>query len=410
MAMLGAASIRSRIATGPEAVERWHRLGDRVEAAADEDDGVEPDAAVPPRCVRHGGMSLHADVVVIGREIFSPQSHPVFRHDRTTAHGDNGLTADHLSRRRWIDADSKDDRIGHAAHGRGVEGSMRLQNKVAVITGGASGMGLASAQRFLSEGAQVVIADYNGETGEAATKAAVAQGYGDAISFIRTEVAREEDVVAMLKHAIDRFGRLDVVFNNAGVGGAIGPLTETSVEDWDYTFDVLAKGVFLGIKHAARILRAQGTGGSIINTASVAGLSGDAGPLVYSAAKSAVISITMSAAVELAPDRIRVNAICPGFIVTPMVAGRDLEKTRAEFAKQQPWPDSGQGDHIAGAALFFASDDSTFVTGEKLLVDGGLTAAGPELSKFSPRASAREMKIAGITKGSTGAAPEIRKL
>ena len=118
----------------------------------------------------------------------------------------------------------------------------------------------------------------------------------------------------------------------------------------------------------------------------------------------------MSAAVELAPDRIRVNAICPGFIVTPMVAGRDPEKTRSQFAKQQPWPDSGQGDHIAGAALFFASDDSEFVTGEKLLVDGGLTAAGPELSKFSPRASAREMKIAGITKGSTGAAPEIRKL
>jgi NAD(P)-dependent dehydrogenase (short-subunit alcohol dehydrogenase family) len=287
---------------------------------------------------------------------------------------------------------------------------MRLQDKVAVITGGASGMGLATAQRFLSEGARVVIADYNAETGEAATKAAVEQGYGDAISFVRTDVASEGDVVAMFEHAVERFGRLDVVFNNAGVGGAIGPLTETSVEDWDYTFDVLAKGVFLGIKHAARILRIQGTGGSIINTSSVAGLSGDSGPLVYSAAKAAVLSITMSAAVELAPDRIRVNAICPGFIVTPMVAGRDVDKTREKFAKQQPWPDSGQGDHIAGAALFFASDDSTFVTGEKLLVDGGLTAAGPKLSKFSPGGSAREMKIAGITKGSTGAAPQIRKI
>ena len=271
-------------------------------------------------------------------------------------------------------------------------------------------MGLATAQRFLSEGARVVIADYNAETGEAATKAAVEQGYGDAISFVRTDVASEGDVVAMFEHAVERFGRLDVVFNNAGVGGAIGPLTETSVEDWDYTFDVLAKGVFLGIKHAARILRIQGTGGSIINTSSVAGLSGDSGPLVYSAAKAAVLSITMSAAVELAPDRIRVNAICPGFIVTPMVAGRDVDKTREKFAKQQPWPDSGQGDHIAGAALFFASDDSTFVTGEKLLVDGGLTAAGPKLSKFSPGGSAREMKIAGITKGSTGAEPQIRKI
>lgn len=287
---------------------------------------------------------------------------------------------------------------------------MRLQDKVAVITGGASGMGLASAERFLAEGARVVIADYNAETGEAAVKAAAARGFGDAVSFVRTDVAEEEEVVAMLEHAVDRFGRLDVVFNNAGVGGAIGPLTETSVEDWDYTFDVLAKGVFLGIKHSARILRAQGTGGSIINTSSVAGLSGDAGPLVYSAAKSAVLSMTMSAAVELAPDRIRVNAICPGFIVTPLVEGRDPEKTRAQFAKQQPWPDTGMGEHIAGAALFFASEDSTFVTGERLLVDGGLTAAGPELSKFSPRASARDMKVAGITKGSTGAAPEIRRL
>ena len=131
---------------------------------------------------------------------------------------------------------------------------MRLKGKVAVVTGGASGMGLASVMRFLAEGAQVVIADYNGETGEAALADAASTGFSDAVSFIRTDVAKEEDVVAMLDHAVDRFGHLDVVFNNAGVGGAIGPLTETSVDDWDYTFDVLAKGVFLGIKHAARIL------------------------------------------------------------------------------------------------------------------------------------------------------------
>ena len=124
---------------------------------------------------------------------------------------------------------------------------MRLDGKVAVVTGGASGMGLASARRFLAEGARVVIADFNGETGEAAVSDAESAGFGRAVSFIRTDVAREDDVIAMLEHAIDRFGGLDVVFNNAGVGGAIGPLTETSVEDWDYTFDVLAKGVFLGI-------------------------------------------------------------------------------------------------------------------------------------------------------------------
>jgi len=287
---------------------------------------------------------------------------------------------------------------------------MRLEGKVAVITGGASGMGLASAMRFLAEGAQVVIADYNSETGEAALKDAGAAGYGESASFIRTDVAREEDVIAMLEHAVGRFGHLDVVFNNAGVGGAIGPVTETSVEDWDYTFDVLAKGVFLGIKHAARIMRKQNSGGSIINTASIAGLSGDGGPLVYSAAKAAVINLSMSAAVELAPDLIRVNTICPGFIATPLAESGDPEGTRVRFAKVQPWPDYGQGDHIAGAALYFASDDSLFVTGEKLVVDGGLMAAGPKLSEVFPSTSARNAKVSGVTKGSTGAANEIRRL
>jgi NAD(P)-dependent dehydrogenase (short-subunit alcohol dehydrogenase family) len=286
---------------------------------------------------------------------------------------------------------------------------MRLQNKVAVITGGASGMGRATVLRFLTEGASVVIADYNATTGERTLGEAIAAGHGDAVRFIRTDVAKEADIEAMLKCAVDSFGRLDVVFNNAGVGGAIGPLTETSVADWDYTFDVLAKGVFLGIKHAARIMKAQGQGGSIINTASIAGLSGDAGPLVYSAAKAAVINLTMSAAVELGPDRIRVNAICPGFIATPLADGGDPERTRAAFRKVQPWPDYGRGEHIAGAALFFASDDSEFVSGEALIVDGGLTAAGPELSKKFARTSARNARVSGVTKGTTGDAPELRR-
>jgi len=199
-------------------------------------------------------------------------------------------------------------------------------------------------------------------------------------------------------------------FEIAGVGGAIGPLTETTVEDWDYTFDVLAKGVFLGIKHGARVLKAQGQGGAIINTASIAGLSGDAGPLVYSAAKAAVISLSKSAAVELAPQRIRVNAICPGFIATPLAAGGDPARIREAFARSQPWPETGSGEHIAGAALFLASDDAAFVTGEALIVDGGLTAAGPELSKKFSRVSARDAAVSGITKGSTGEPPELRRL
>jgi NAD(P)-dependent dehydrogenase (short-subunit alcohol dehydrogenase family) len=287
---------------------------------------------------------------------------------------------------------------------------MRLQHKVAVITGGASGMGRATVHRFLHEGARVVIADFNAETGAAVMAELEGEGYEESVSFLRTDVAVEEGVEAVLAHAVECFGSLDIVFNNAGVGGAIGPLTETSTEDWDYTFDVLAKGVFYGIKHAARIMRAAGHGGCIINTASIAGLSGDGGPLAYSAAKAAVINMTQSAAVELAPDRIRVNAICPGFIATPLAEGRDPGRTRRAFETAQPWPETGTGDHIAGAALFLASDDSSFVTGEKLVVDGGLSAAGPELSKKFPYGSARNARVSGVTRGSTGEEPTLRKL
>lgn len=289
---------------------------------------------------------------------------------------------------------------------------MRLQNKVAVITGGASGMGKATVLRFLEEGAKVVVADFNAETGAATLAEAADRGWGDDVRFIKVDVAREEDIEAMMQCALDNFGRLDIVFNNAGVGGAIGPVTQTTVEAWDYTMDVLGKGVFLGIKHAARIMQNQGSGGSIINTASIAGLSGDGGPLVYSAAKAAVISLSKSAAVELARDRIRVNAICPGFIATPLAGGGAdrVDATRERFTNAQPWPEAGEGDHIAGAALFLASDDARFVTGESVVVDGGLTAAGPELSRRFPRTSARDANISGITKGSTGEAAEVRRL
>ena len=286
---------------------------------------------------------------------------------------------------------------------------MRLANRVAIITGGASGMGLASVNRFLEEGASVVIADFNEDTGQAAIAVAAANGFADQIAFIRTDVANEADIAKLIDHTLHKFGKLDIMFNNAGVGGAIGPLTETTVESWDYTFDVLAKGVFLGIKHAAIAMRAAGNGGSIINTASIAGLSGDAGPLVYSAAKAAVISLTRSSAVELAADKIKVNAICPGFIVTPLADGGRPEATKANFAKSQPWPDYGRGEHIAGAAMFLASDDSEFVTGEEIVVDGGLTAAGPELSRKFPKTSGRNSHVAGVTKGSTGEPPEIKR-
>ena len=286
---------------------------------------------------------------------------------------------------------------------------MRLKGKVAVITGGASGMGEASVYSFLREGASVVIADFNEATGKQTLERA-SELDGDRVAFIKTDVSVEEDIIAMFDLAVRRFGRLDVAFNNAGVGGAVGPLTETTVESWNYTMDVIAKGVFLGIKHAAKVMQNQGGGGAIINTASIAALSGDGGPLVYSAGKAAVVSLTQAAAVELAPDKIRVNAICPGFIATPLADGGRPEQTRENFSKSQPWPEYGDSEHIAATALFLASEESRFITGESIVVDGGLTAAGPELSKKFPRTSGRNSKVSGITKGSTGEAAEITRL
>ena len=285
----------------------------------------------------------------------------------------------------------------------------RLQNRVAVITGGASGIGRATAMRFLEDGARVVIADYNRETSEAAlAKAAEVHG-GDKVRFIRTDVAKEEDVEAMVRCAMESFGRLDIVFNNAGIGGAVGPLVDTRVEDWDSTFSVLARGVFLGTKHGARAMRANGVGGAIINTASIAALSGDGGPVAYSAAKAAVVSLTSSAAVELAPDRIRVNAICPGYIATPLNEGKQARTTREAFSTAQPWPDFGRAEHVAAVVAFLASDDAEFVTGEAMIVDGGLTASGPAMSKNFSRLAGRQGRYVGVTHGNTGEPHKLRK-
>ena len=283
----------------------------------------------------------------------------------------------------------------------------RIDGRVAVITGGASGMGKATVLRFCAEGAKVVVGDYNEASGKQLLTDVDEAGFDGSVQFVRTDVAQEADVEAMIATATDAFGGLDIVFNNAGVGGAFGPITEIDVEDWDYTFGVMCRGVFLGIKHAARVMKAQGRGGSIINTASVAGLSGGAGPQAYSAAKAAVINLTRSAAMELAVQRIRVNAICPGGINTPLINFGNEENMGARLAELQPWPDYGRGEHIAGAALFLASDDAEFVTGEALVVDGGLTAAGPRLwqrlgTDFS------SMGFSGVSRGTTGEPPVMR--
>ena len=287
----------------------------------------------------------------------------------------------------------------------------RLDGKVAVITGGASGMGRSTAQRFLAEGARVVVADLNDATGKEFLEAAGRDGHARDVRFVRTDVAEESDVEAMIGCAVSEFGRVDIVFNNAGIGGAFGPLTDLEVEDWDFTFGVLVRGVFLGVKHGARAMKRQGEGGSIINTASVAGLSGGAGPICYSAAKAAVVNLTRAASLELAPERIRVNAICPGGILTPLIHRGSPDAVRPRLQALQPWPEVGLGEHIAGAALFLASEDARFVTGEALVVDGGLTAAGPNLvgrlrDPDSP--SVFTMGITGVDKGSTGQPPVLR--
>lgn len=280
----------------------------------------------------------------------------------------------------------------------------QLDGRVAVITGAASGMGLATAERFVAEGASVVIADFNADAGQAAAKR-----LGPQVRFTRCDVVIEDDVAAAVALATDAFGRLDVMFNNAGVGGAFGPITEQRAEDWDTTFGVLVKGVFLGIKHAARTMIEQGSGGSIINTASVAGLGGGAGAQAYSACKAAVVNLSKTTAVELAPHSIRVNAICPGAIYTPLMHSGDEEDADAVIAELQPLPQRGEGSDIAGAALWLAGDDASFVSGTSVTVDGGLLAAGPRL--FGRLRNSRNLhRNVGIAHGTTGKTATVRRL
>lgn len=280
----------------------------------------------------------------------------------------------------------------------------QLDGRVAVITGAASGMGLATAERFIAEGASVVIADFNADNG-----AAAADRLGEQCRFTKCDVAVEDDVAAAITLATDAFGRLDIVFNNAGFGGAFGPITEIRAEDWDTTFAVLTKGVFLGIKHAARVLIEQGEGGSIINTASIAGLGGGAGPQPYSAAKAAVINLTTVTAVELAPHFIRVNAICPGLIFTPLMHSGDEEDAERVMREFQPLKQRGEGSDIAGAALFLAGTDSKFITGETLTVDGGVLASGPRLHGQAKNTRNLHRNV-GIAYGTTGKGARVERL
>ena len=283
----------------------------------------------------------------------------------------------------------------------------RHQGKVAIVTGGASGMGRATVMRLLADGAKVVIADLNDKNGAEAVAVARSQGHGGDVAFVRCDVAREADVAHVVAEAETRFGRLDIAYLNAGVGGAFGPIAETDAEDWDYTFAVLVRSVFVGMKHASVAMKKHGQGGVILVTASIAGMVGGGGSHAYSAAKAAVISLIENVAAELGPDRIRVVGIAPGVISTPLVHRGRPEKFEKQF-RQQPWPDRGEPDVVADVASFLVSNDARFITGETVKVDGGLLAQGVGL--WGTGRDNPFMKTAGVNRGTTGEAMVVRHL
>ena len=256
----------------------------------------------------------------------------------------------------------------------------RLEDKVAVITGAASGIGEAAARLFVEEGARVVVADIQTGEGEA-----LAAELGSAAAFVRTDVTREDDVAGAVEFARSEFGRLDVMYNNAGGFGARGSVTEITSDGFDATVALLLRSVFYGLKHAGRVFAEQGHG-VVLSTASIAGLQPGAGPHLYAMCKSAVVFLTKSAALELGERGVRVNCICPGGVVTPLVleaAGLDedaLPLIEAGMATRQPIERAGMPIDIARAALWLASDDADYVTGHALTVDGG-EATGIKFSK-----------------------------
>jgi len=251
----------------------------------------------------------------------------------------------------------------------------RFQDRVAVITGAAGGIGKAAAARLLQEGAHVVIADVQDSIAEA-----TAAELGANAAFIHCDVTREADVAGLVAAVLARFGRIDVFYANAAVFGAVGPLAETDTSDFDLTLAVNLRGVFLCLKHAARVMQPRRSG-VILATASPGGIIGGVGPHAYSAAKAGVIGLCRSAAAELRPHGIRVVSIIPGAIASAMTADCLLgDPTKIDQAAEIMAPDSmlgraGAPEDLAGAVAFAASDDAAYMTGTELVVDAGYTWA-----------------------------------
>jgi|TARA_B100000029_G_scaffold512937_1_gene610971 NAD(P)-dependent dehydrogenase (short-subunit alcohol dehydrogenase family) len=249
---------------------------------------------------------------------------------------------------------------------------MRLKDKTAIITGAASGIGRETVNVFLNEGANVVLADINKDSLEITKNELKKQYPNKNFLTVLCDVSSEDDIKNLIRITKDNFKRLDVIFNNAGLGGAFGPITHTDSEDWDKSFGLLLRSVFLGIKHAAKEM--QTTGGSIISTASIAGMGAGSGPAAYSAAKAGVINLTETTAVELGEFNIRVNSISPGVISTPLLQSvLSDERESNEALLDQPLKAKGAPEDIANTALFLASDESKFITGINICVDGGLS-------------------------------------
>ncbi|MCH8190539.1 MAG: SDR family oxidoreductase [Chloroflexi bacterium] len=249
----------------------------------------------------------------------------------------------------------------------------RLEGKIATVTGGASGIGRATSLAFAREGAQVVIADVDadggGETVEMITRA------GGGATFVQCDVTQAADVEAMVAHAVSTYGRLDCAFNNAGVEGANAQLADCPEDDWDRTLTINLKGVWLCLKYAVQQMLKQGGGGAIVNTSSISGLSGAAGAGAYGVSKAGVAHLTKIAAQQYASQGIRVNAVCPGGIHTPMTArvGNDPQLLEV-MEKMHPLGRMGEADEVAEAVLWLCSDSTSFVTGHLLAVDGGFLA------------------------------------
>lgn len=249
----------------------------------------------------------------------------------------------------------------------------QFAGQVALITGGASGIGRATALAFAAEGALVVVADRN-EQAITDTVAAL-EALGTEALGIVCNVSRDHDVAAMVARTVEHFGRLDIAFNNAGINPPLATLGEVSEEDFDAVIAVNLKGVWLCMRHELRVMAAQGSG-SIVNTSSIAGLAGLRGCGAYSAAKHGVVGLTRTAALEYGKLGVRVNAVCPGGIVTPMLeeAGAQRAGLLDAMAKMEPIGRLGQPGEIASAVLWLCSPGASFMTGHALAVDGGWMA------------------------------------